>query len=200
MADLERRAIDLGTRPALILVDVNYGFADPESPLGHECAATLENIGLLLAAFRSRGLPAFYANVIYRNPEEASVFRERLPEMEILKHGSRWVQIVEELKPADGETVIEKKWASSFFATDLKSRLDGAGVDSLIVTGLTTSGCVRATAVDGLQYNYPVLVPRDACSDRNPAAHESNLFDLNAKYVDVVDTRDVLARLENIKV
>jgi nicotinamidase-related amidase len=200
MADLERKAIELGTRPALILVDVNYAFADPESPLGHECPGTLENIGLLLAAFRGSGLPVFYTTMIYRDPAEASVFRRRLPAMEILQPESRWVQMVEELQPIDNEVVIEKKWVSGFFATDLKGQLDKAGVDSLVVTGLTTSGCVRATAVDGLQHNYPVLVPRDACSDRNPDAHESNLFDLHAKYVDVVDTREVLARLENINV
>jgi nicotinamidase-related amidase len=95
----------------------------------------------------------------------------------------------------DGDVLVEKQWASAFFGTGLDSRLRQAGVDSLVVTGLTTSGCVRATAVDGLQYDYPVVVPREAVGDRNSTAHTANLFDLHAKYADVLDLAEVLAQL-----
>ena len=93
------------------------------------------------------------------------------------------------------EPVIEKCWASGFFKTDLDQRLRAAGADSLVVTGLTTSGYVRATAVDGLQHDYRVVIPREAVGDRNPEAHEANLFDLNAKYADVVDLAELLQQL-----
>ena len=98
------------------------------------------------------------------------------------------------------ETVIEKQWASAFFGTDLAERLAAAEVDSLVVTGLTTSGCVRATVVDALQHEYPVVVPREAVGDRNPAAHEANLFDMDAKYGDVLSLEEVLALLDRIPV
>ena len=91
--------------------------------------------------------------------------------------------------------MIEKQWASGFFKTDLHERLQAAKADSLVVTGLTTSGCVRATAVDGLQYDYKVVIPTEAVGDRNEDAHRANLFDLNAKYADVLDLKKVLELL-----
>ena len=94
-----------------------------------------------------------------------------------------------------GDEIIDKQWASAFHGTDLAQRLRERGVDSVVVTGLTTSGCVRATAVDGLQYDYRVVVPREAVGDRNSAAHEANLFDLHAKYADVMGLAEVIARL-----
>ena len=111
---------------------------------------------------------------------------------ELLEPESEWVKIDARVAPVDGETVIEKQWASGFFNTDLAQRLEAAGADSIVVGGLTTSGCVRATAVDGLQNDYRVVIAREATGDRNLAAHESNLFDLQAKYVDVLALQDVL--------
>jgi nicotinamidase-related amidase len=115
-----------------------------------------------------------------------------VPALELLKPGSAWVRIDPRLEVLDNETVIEKQWASGFFKTPLDSILRKKGVDSLVVTGLTTSGCVRATAVDGLQYDDRVVIPAEAVGDRNPQAHRSNLFDLNAKYADVLDLHMVL--------
>lgn len=114
------------------------------------------------------------------------MFRGRVEALNVLQPGSNWIEVDDALTPLADEPVIEKQWASAFFATELDSMLRQAGADSLVVTGLTTSGCVRATVVDGLQYNYPVVVPREAVGDRNPDAHEANLFDMNAKYADVV--------------
>jgi len=94
--------------------------------------------------------------------------------------------------------LVEKQWASGFFSTDLHAQLTALQVDSLVVSGLTTSGCVRATAVDGLQHDYRVVVPREAVADRNQAAHEANLFDLHAKYADVLDLSLVLLQLESV--
>ena len=134
--------------------------------------------------------------VIYHDDSQARVFRDRVPALNLLKPGSPWVEVDPRLEPAAGERVVEKQWASGFFKTDLDESLRAMGVDSLVVTGLTTSGCVRATAVDGLQYDYKVVVPAEAVGDRNPDAHRANLFDLNAKYVDVLDLVRVLAIIE----
>ena len=109
----------------------------------------------------------------------------------MLRPGSRWVQVDAALTPRADEPVIEKQGASAFFGTDLHERLRTTRADSLVVSGLTTSGCVRATAVDGLQHDYRVVVPREAVGDRNAAAHEANLFDLDAKYADVVSMAEL---------
>ncbi len=194
--DLERQAVGLGKRPALLLVDMINGFTDPACPLGSECADVVAANGALLAAFRARGLPVFFTTVVYRDAEQARVFRARLPALNVLEPGSHWVEVDPALAPATGEVVIEKQWASAFHATDLDAQLAVAGVDSLVVTGLTTSGCVRATVVDGLQYDYPVVVPREAVGDRNREAHESNLHDINAKYADVLPLADVISLLD----
>lgn len=189
--DLERSSVGLGRRPALILVDMVRGFTDPACPLGSDCPDVVAANARLLALFRNRGLPVFFTTVIYRDDAQAPVFRARLPALNVLTPDSRWVEIDPALTPAAGELVIEKRWASAFFATDLDARLKDAGADSLVVTGLTTSGCVRATVVDGLQHDYPVVVPREAVGDRNPQAHEANLFDMNAKYADVVTLEEL---------
>lgn len=198
MPDLERQALGLGRRPALVLVDVINGFTDPNCPLGSECEDVVSACASLLAAFRERALPVFFTTVVYRSPDDASVFRARLPALDVLQPGSRWVEVDERLAPLGGEPVIEKRWASGFFGTDLADRLRAAGTDSLVVAGLTTSGCVRATAVDGLQHDFPVVVPREAVGDRNLQAHQANLFDLEAKYADVTSVDDVLRHLEGI--
>jgi len=115
----------------------------------------------------------------------------------VLKPGSEWVQVDTRVTPHEGEAVIEKQWASGFFKTDLQQRLKAVGADSIVVAGLTTSGCVRATAVDGLQNDYRVVIAREATGDRNLSAHESNLFDLQAKYVDVLGLPAVLSLLNS---
>jgi nicotinamidase-related amidase len=192
MPDLEKRAQGLGQRPALVIVDVIESFTDPECPLGSESGEVVAAIHELLQAFRAKHLPVVFTTVVYRDENQARVFRNRVPALELLKPGSAWVRIDPRLEVLDNETVIEKQWASGFFKTPLDSILRKKGVDSLVVTGLTTSGCVRATAVDGLQYDYRVVIPAEAVGDRNPQAHRSNLFDLNAKYADVLDLHMVL--------
>ena len=195
MSDLPHTTQTLGTRPALVLVDLSVGFTDPASPLGCECDEVVAVNARLLSAFRERGLPVFYTTVCYRNDEQAHVFRERIPDLNILTPGSRWVAIESRLAPEDGERVIEKRYASGFFGTLLASELDAAAANSVVITGLTTSGCVRATAVDALQHEYPTFVVSDAVGDRNLEAHSANLHDLNAKYAEVLDADALLAML-----
>jgi nicotinamidase-related amidase len=195
MSDLDRQGQGLGQRPALLLVDVIRGFTDPACPLGSEADAVVAACARLLSSFRERALPVFYTTVIYRDDHQARVFRDRLPALNLLTPESPWAEVDPRLAPRAGEPVIEKRWASAFFGTDLAERLRAAGADSLVVAGLTTSGCVRATAVDGLQHDYRVVVPCEATGDRNPDAHAANLFDLNAKYADVLDLAAVLRLL-----
>lgn len=198
MPDLQRQSLGLGQRPALVLVDMIHGFTDPACPLGSEADAVVEANLALLKVFRQRGLPVFFTTVVFHDEGQARVFRDRVPALNVLEPGSHWVQVDTRLGRLNNEPLIEKQWASGFFGTDLHAKLTSAGVDSLVVTGLTTSGCVRATAVDGLQHDYRVVVPRQAVGDRNLQAHEANLFDLNAKYADVLDLAEVLAHLESL--
>lgn len=194
--DLNRESLGLGEKPALVLVDMIEGFTNPECQLGCACPEVVAANSTLLAAFRRLKLPVFFTSVVYHNEDQARVFRDRVPALNVLTPESRWVKVDQRLAPETGEPVIEKHWASAFRGTDIDGMLRAKGVDSLVVTGLTTSGCVRATVVDGLQYDYRVVVPREAVGDRNSEAHEANLFDMHAKYADVWSLDDVLANLE----
>ena len=185
----------MGTHPALIVVDVVVGFTDPSCPLGSDAESVVNANVQLMNAFHQAQLPVVLTTVIYRNDHEASVFRARIPALNLLTPESHWVKFDPRLPIADDDLQLEKRHASSFHGTELDQWLTDRNVDSVVVTGLTTSGCVRATAVDGLQNNYRVVVPQEACGDRDPKAHEANLYDLNAKYADVVSLDSVLATL-----
>jgi len=193
--NLERNSLGLGRKPALIVVDMINGFTDPECPLGYSCPDVVAANASLLQVFHKCGLPVYFTTVIYHNKDEARVFRDRLPALNILTPDSNWVKVDKRLEMQPEDELIEKRWASAFHQTGLEQRLREQGVDSLVVTGLTTSGCVRATVVDGLQYDYRVVVPREAVGDRNSEAHQANLFDLNAKYADVVPLAEVISAL-----
>src|SRR5690606_25210978 len=168
---LDSRSLTPAQRYALVLVDLSIGFTDPtQSPLASDCPQVVEANRQLLEAFRRRGWPVFFTTVAYDSPDQARVFREKLPSLNVLAAGSRLVEIDPRLAPREGEPVLVKRWASAFCGTDLKAQLDAAGVDGVMVTGLTTSGCVRATAVDALQHDLRVLVPEEAVGDRNQEA------------------------------
>jgi nicotinamidase-related amidase len=193
--DLEKNNSGLGSTPALLIIDMINAFTDVKCTLGSDCADVVTGNQELLNAFRSRGRPIFFTTVVYHNNNQARIFRQRLPALEILQPGSHWVEIDSSLAMQKGEVLIEKQLASAFHGTDLDQQLRALGVDSIVVTGLTTSGCVRASAVDGLQYDYQVVVSRDAVGDRNQDAHEANLFDLNAKYADVLSNQEIIQQL-----
>ncbi len=187
-----------GRRPALVVVDVNRGFTDPASPLVCDLDDVVGAIARLLEGFRAAGLPVAFTTVAYDDAgkQAAAVFIDKVPALLTLEAGSRWTEIDPRIAPRDDEPVLTKLWASAFHGTPFGSFLTANGCDSLVVTGASTSGCIRATAVDALQHGYRVIVPRDAVGDRNPAAHEANLYDIDTKYGDVVTTTDVLAALE----
>ena len=186
-----------GEKPALVVVDVNRGFTDPASPLVCDLDECVAAIARLLEAFRADGLPVVFTTVVYDGlgKQAAAVFIEKVPALLVLEPGSPWVEIDPRIAPVEGEPVLSKHFASAFFGTTLASVLASAGVDTVVVTGASTSGCVRATALDAMQHGYRVVVPREAVGDRNQAAHEANLYDLDTKYADVVSFEDVLAEL-----
>jgi maleamate amidohydrolase len=189
-----------GARPALLVVDVNVGFTDPASPLVCELDGVIEAIGRLLEEARRAALPVVYTTVSYGEGDKvaAAAFIDKIPALLTLEAGSRWVEIDPRIGPRSGEPVLNKLFASAFFGTPLSSLLAAAGCDSVVVTGASTSGCVRATVVDAIQHGYRPVVPREAVGDRNPAAHEANLYDIDAKYGDVVAVDDVAAHLEEL--
>ncbi|MEO1079672.1 MAG: isochorismatase family protein [Pseudomonadota bacterium] len=197
MADLARQPQPLGDRPALLLVDMIESFTDPDSPLGSEADGVVDACAALLSAVRTRALPVVFTTVVYDSDDQAAVFRARLPALNALQRGSRASAVDSRLAPLAGEHLVEKHYASAFFGTDLAGLLREAGADSLIVTGLTTSGCVRATVVDALQHEFVTWVPREAVGDRNAEAHLANLHDMHAKYAEVVSIDDVLVGLEH---
>jgi nicotinamidase-related amidase len=188
----------VGTRPALLIVDVNVGFTDPASPLVCDLEDVVAAIGQLLDAARRREIPVVYTTVSYDAGDRvaAAAFIAKVPALLTLEAGSRWVEIDPRIAPRPNEPVLNKLFASAFFGTPLASLLTAAGIDTLIVTGASTSGCVRATVVDALQHGFRPLIPREAVGDRNPAAHEANLFDMDAKYGDVLSLEETLRYLE----
>jgi maleamate amidohydrolase len=189
-----------GKRPALLVVDVNVGFTDPESPLVCDLDGVVSAIRRLLAEARRANVPVVYTTVSYDEGDRvaAAAFIDKIPALLTLRAGSRWVEIDPRIVPLPGEPVLNKLFASAFFGTPLSSLLTAAGCDSVIVTGASTSGCVRATVVDALQHGYRPVVPREAVGDRNPAAHDANLYDIDAKYGDVMSVDEVVAQLEEL--
>jgi maleamate amidohydrolase len=191
-----------GRRPALLVIDVNVGFTDPASPLVCDLDGVVAAIARLLDEARRAQIPVVYTTVSYTEGDKAAAaaFLDKIPALLTLEAGSRWVEIDERIAPLPHEPVLNKLFASAFYGTALSSLLAAARCDSVIVTGASTSGCVRATAVDALQHGYRPLVPREAVGDRNPSAHEANLYDIDAKYGDVVSLDDTVAHLEELAV
>jgi len=162
-------------------------------PLGGEFATQLEANLTLVKNAKDNKVPIFFTTVVYDNEQQASVFRKRLPALNILQRGSTWVDIHQKFNDyVKHGNVIEKQHPSAFFSTSLASKLAALKVDSLIITGLTTSGCVRATCVDGLQHNFLCAVVPEACGDRNLSAHEMSLHDMHAKYAQVMPLAQVI--------
>ncbi len=189
--------VGMGDRPALLVVDLINAFTDPETGLGSELKAVLDHTDDLLTAFRERDLPRYFTTIAFeKSYGDAGRFIEKVPALRELELGTEAVEVDDRVAPVGEERVIRKKYASAFFGTDLSTALTTDGVDTVVVVGVTTSGCIRATAVDSLQYGYRTIVPADAVGDRAEEPHRANLFDIDAKYGDVVATEDVIDGLE----
>jgi maleamate amidohydrolase len=194
------QSITLGSRPAVLVVDFSCGFTDPECALGSDMTEAVEATKRLLDRARAKGLPVVFTTIGYGpSLKDGGLWLQKIPSLGDLQVGGRWVEIDPRLEPREDETIVLKKGASAFFGTNLPSILISQGVDSVILCGATTSGCIRATAIDLLQYGYPTLVPRECVADRAQAPHEANLFDIQAKYADVVSLDEVLDYVESVQ-
>ncbi len=184
-----------GSAPAVLVVDLNLGFTDPESPLACDLDGVLAATRSLLDVARGRA-PVLFTTVVYDAVGEAAaaVFLRKVPALGLLRPGTRWVEIDERLGRRPEEPVIAKAHASAFFGVPLAALL--AGRDTLVVCGASTSGCVRATVVDAMQHGLSPIVPRECVGDRSPRAHAQALEDIGGRYGDVVSLGEVARALE----
>ncbi|MFY8094708.1 MAG: isochorismatase family protein [Niveispirillum sp.] len=190
-----------GKRPALLIIDFVNAYLDPACPLFAGVEKVRDQAATLLLAARAAGIPVLHTNVAYTpGGVDGGVFFRKVKALSCFERGlhPHWAAFAEGLEPLPPEPVITKQYASAFFGTSLASTLTSAGIDTLLIAGLSTSGCVRASALDACQHGFVPLVVRDAVGDRDARVHEANLFDLNAKYADVVRLEDVVAHLRTI--
>ena len=191
--------VGFGQRPALLAVDFITGFTDLRSPLAGQLDDQLDATNQLLVPARAAGIPIIFSTVAY-DPElqEAGVWLRKIPANSWLVEGSEWVEVDARLGQRASETTLVKKYASCFFGTDLAARLVSRQVDTLLITGCTTSGCVRATAVDACSYGFRTIVVEEAVGDRAALPHAASLFDIDAKYGDVVGLAQALEYLDGL--
>ena len=193
------QSVTLGSRPAVLVVDFSCGFTDPSCTLGSDMTEAVEATKRLLDAARAKGLPVVFTTIGYEpSLKDGGLWLQKVPSLGDLQIGGRWVEIDPRLEPREDETIVLKKGASAFFGTNLPAILVSQSVNSVILCGATTSGCIRATAIDLLQWGWPTFVPRECVGDRAQAPHENNLFDIQAKYADVGSVEDALAYLESV--
>jgi nicotinamidase-related amidase len=186
-------AVKRGSRPALVVVDFSRGFTDPQYGTGSELTAEVEGTARLIGAMRAAGMPILFTTIAYAaNLRDGGAWLEKAPGLAILREGTPLVEIDPRLPMAPEDTLIVKRGASAFFGTNLAAVLAAQRVDTVILCGATTSGCIRASAVDSVQSGFPTIVVRDCVGDRAAGPHEANLFDIQAKYADVIDLEATL--------
>jgi nicotinamidase-related amidase len=184
-------------RPALIVVDLVRGFTDPACPPGFDMDDVVTSASRLVDAARDAGVPVFFTTIAFRPDELAeTVWLRKMPALQSLVEGTRWVEVDDRLQRRETEPLLTKKAASAFAGTELEPLLRAVGVDTLVVCGATTSGCVRATVIDACALGWPTFVPRGGVGDRAAGPHEANLLDIDAKYADVVHLDEALAILD----
>jgi maleamate amidohydrolase len=191
--------LPFGKRPALVLIDLVEAYLQPGSPLYAGIESALESAVRLTAAARKGDIPIIFTHVEYQpGGADGGVFFRKVPALKVFEKGSPLGAFPAALAPMDRDVVITKRYASAFFATHLAPTLTALGVDTVLICGTSTSGCVRATALDACQHGFVPFVVRDACGDRHAAPHEASLFDLQAKYAEVISEADALAHLARL--
>ena len=202
------RPTGLGKKPALLIIDVQYRtvgttrmpFWDAIKEFPTSCGEigwnAVDKIALLLAEFRANNWPVLYPHVAPKLNFDTGRLSDKVPA--IMNVASRGYDFVEEVAPREADILLPKKHPSAFFGTPLASYLINLGADTLVVTGCTTSGCVRGSVVDAFAYNFRVLVPQDAVYDRSQVSHAVNLFDMADKYADVMPTADAIVALKSV--
>jgi len=193
------RKVGFGARPALILVDFVQGYFDPECDLYAGVEQALASALRIRAAARAAGVPVVLTNVVYHPMAlDGGRFFEKSKPLRYFLRGNPMGEWPEGLTPETDELIVSKQYPSAFFGTSLAATLTAGGIDSVILTGLTTSGCIRASCVDAMSHGFRTMVVAEACGDRHPAPHDANLFDMNAKYADVVSEDETIAYLKTL--
>lgn len=190
--------IGFGRRPALVMVDFMQGYTTPGAPLfAPGVVDAVRQAAVLLDSARSLGVPVLHTNIRYARGSfaDGGIWVRKAPVMQGMVAGEPLAEFCPEVAPRPGELVITKQYASAFFGTSLASTLVAAGIDTVVLAGCSTSGCIRASAVDAMQHGFRTIVVRDCVGDRHPAPHEANLFDIDSKYGDVVSLAETLAAL-----
>mgnify|MGYP006266335469 CR=1 FL=1 len=188
--------LGFGARPVLLVVDMVQAYFEPSCPLYAEVDDALAATIALIDAAREATIPVIYTNVVFHpGGVDGGVFFRKVPVLESFVAGNPLGDWPEGIAPREDELVISKQYPSAFFGTSLAATLTSAGVDTVILCGLTTSGCVRASCVDAVSHGFIPIVVAEACGDRHPAPHEANLFDMNAKYADVVPLDEALTQM-----
>ncbi len=191
--------LGFGKKPALILIDFVQAYFEKDSPLYAGVEDTLASALRVRDAARAAGILVIYTNVVYQaGGTDGGVFYRKVPALRVFESGGPLGEWPAGLLPADSELVISKQYASAFFGTSLAATLTANGVDTLIITGITTSGCVRATCIDTISHGFIPIVVRQSVGDRHDGPHQANLFDMNAKYGDVVDEASVIDHLRSL--
>jgi maleamate amidohydrolase len=193
------REVGWGRSPLLLVIDVTRAFTEPDRPLGSDCTDLLEQVNTLIRAARAGDIPVMATRVAYDRPDlsDAGMWAKKIGRLDDLVDGGEAVLMDPRLEVTGEDPVLTKKYASCFFGTDLASRLTAAGVDTLVIAGLSTSGCVRATVVDAIQHGFRPIVVEDAVGDRWAEAHRQALADMQAKYADLTTTEAAAARLRD---
>ena len=190
-----------GRHPAILVVDMQVALDDPAYRIGADQTPAVEAIATLLRSARARSVPIVYVRTGYRPDfRDSGMFGRKIPSLADLQVGTPGYEIDPRLAPQDDDLIVEKKYPSAFFQTNLASLLVAAGVDTVILTGCSTSGCIRAAAVDAVSSGYHLVVPVECVSDRAEGPHWANLFDIDAKYGDVMalaEVLDALGRLDD---
>lgn len=188
--------LGFGERPAVLVVDVVRAYLDRSSPLYAGVEDAVASAARIVGAARAALVPVVFTRVEFApGGADGGLFYRKVPALRVFDRGSPLGAFPQELHPREDEVVVTKQYASAFFGTALASTLTAMTTDTVVVVGLSTSGCVRATAVDALQHGFAPIVVREAVGDRDRGVHDANLFDLQAKYADVVGERDVISWL-----
>jgi len=196
------KSMPFGQRPALVVIDFVQAYLQPGSPLYAGVEQARADCATLLKSCRAAGIPIVHTNVSFqKGGRDGGVFFRKVPALACFEAGAypELARFADGLEPVPGETVITKQYASAFFGTSLASTLTALGVDTLLIAGVSTSGCVRATGVDACQHGFIPVVVREAVGDRASGPHEANLFDLQAKYAEVAELATVQRYLESLR-
>jgi maleamate amidohydrolase len=196
------KSLQPGSRPALLIIDFVEAYLNPASPLYAGVEQARDDAVRLLRASRAARIPIIHTNVVYQpGGRDGGVFFRKVPALSCFEAGAHpdWAAFAKGLEPLAGETIISKQYASAFFGTSLAPTLTALGIDTVLIAGLSTSGCIRASAVDCCQHGFIPIVVREAVGDRAAGPHESNLFDLQAKYAEVMSLTTVLGYLGGVR-